>query len=255
MIIDSHCHLTFKNETSKLEDVLERAKKVGVGKFLNIATQYNEFDTLKSISEKYNDIYFTLGIHPHESSQTNNTIIDYIKDSSSDKKMLGIGETGLDYYYNHVDKKTQLKSLELHIEISQETRLPLIIHMRDAEEDLINLFSKKYKDKAFSGVIHCFTGSLKFALNVIEMGFYISASGIITFKNSDALREVFKQIPINKTLVETDSPYLAPTPNRGKTNEPSYIIHTLNKLTEIHKINYGELCEITSNNFAKLFKI
>lgn len=255
MIIDSHCHLSYKNDVSKIDEMLKRATEVGVNKFLNIATHFNEFETIKSISDIYENIYFTLGIHPHESGQTNNDVTNYIRNNLSNQKLLGIGETGLDYYYNHSDKVCQIKSLEIHIELAQEIEKPLIIHMRDAEDDIIHIFSKKLKQKKFSGVIHCFTGSLKFAQEIIEMGFFISASGIITFKNSDLLRDTFQKIPLTNLLVETDTPYLAPIPNRGKENEPSFIVHTIEKLCEIHSVDFEEMCKITSNNFAKLFNI
>ena len=255
MIIDSHCHLSYKNDVSKIDEMLKRATEVGVNKFLNIATHFNEFETIKSISDIYENIYFTLGIHPHESSQTNNDVTNYIRNNLSNQKLLGIGETGLDYYYNHSDKVCQIKSLEIHIELAQEIEKPLIIHMRDAEDDIIHIFSKKLKQKKFTGVIHCFTGSLKFAQEIIEMGFFISASGIITFRNSDLLRDTFQKIPLTNLLVETDTPYLAPIPNRGKENEPSFIVHTIEKLCEIHSVDFEEMCKITSNNFAKLFNI
>ena len=255
MIIDSHCHLSYQNDYSNIDNIIERANDVGVIKFLNIATKYNEFETLKHISNVYKDIYFTLGIHPHDANETSNEIINEIKKNSENKKFLGIGETGLDFYYNNVDKSKQIKSLEMHIELAQEIKLPLIIHMREAEKELIDIFSKKIKHKRFTGVIHCFTGSLDFASNILDLGFYISASGILTFSKSEELRNTFKKIPVNKLLVETDTPYLAPTPNRGRVNEPSFIIHTIKKLTEIYGINYDELCNITSSNFKVLFNI
>ena len=252
MIIDSHCHLAFNN-TMDIKNILDRARTSGVSKYLNIATKSNEFETLIDISNNHDDIFFTLGIHPHESKETNDDVLQIIKNNLDNKKLIGIGETGLDFYYNHSDKKTQINSLEYHIDLAQEFRLPLIIHMRDAENELIRVFTDKMKKREFNGVIHCFTGSLKFAKCILEMGFYISASGIITFKNSENLRNTFKQIPLNKLLVETDSPYLAPVPERGKTNEPSFIIHTIQKLCEIHNIKYDKMCELTSMNFKNLF--
>ncbi len=254
MIIDSHCHLSLENNTMDIENILKRARSSGVSKYLNIATKSNDFETLIDISNRYDDIFFTLGIHPHESKETNDDILQAIKNNLSNTKLLGIGETGLDFYYNHSDKKTQIKSLEYHITLAQESKLPLIIHMRDAENELIKVFAERMKKSQFTGVIHCFTGSLKFAKCILEMGFYISASGIITFKNSENLRNTFKEIPLNKLLVETDSPYLAPVPNRGKKNEPSFITHTVQKLCEIHNIKYDKMCDLTSMNFKNLFK-
>ena len=254
MIIDSHCHLNYSHNNISLEEIISNARDSNVRTMLNIATNPNEFDNIINTSTLFNEVYFTLGVHPHDSKETNDDILQIIKNNLDNKKLLGIGETGLDFYYNHSDKKTQINSLEYHIELAQDYKLPLIIHMRDAEDELIRVFNDKMKKSEFSGVIHCFTGSLKFAKRILEMGFYISASGIITFKNSKKLRNTFKHIPLNRLLVETDSPYLAPVPNRGKTNEPSFIVHTIQKLCEIYDIKYDKICELTSMNFKNLFK-
>ncbi|MDC0032069.1 TatD family hydrolase [Pelagibacteraceae bacterium] len=253
MIVDSHCHLAYKGNFENIDNIIQKAKDVNVKKFLNISTNFSEFKDIIEISKKYEEIYYTLGIHPHESEQTKSAIIDKIKQNVNDPKMLAIGETGLDFYYNHSKKTSQINSLQMHIDASQETGLPLIIHMRDAESEMIDIFNTKMKEKEFTGVIHCFTGSLNFAKKMIDLGFYISASGIITFKKSQVLRDTFKALPLNKILVETDTPFLAPEPNRGKTNEPSYIIHTVKKLAEIYEISYANMCGITSNNFSILF--
>ena len=253
MIIDSHCHLSYKNNIENINELISKAKHVGVTKFLNISTNVNEFETIINISDKYDDVYYTLGIHPHEAAQTNDEVFDKIKNQLNDPKLLAIGETGLDFYYNHSDKKTQILSLEKHIEVSQETNLPLVIHMRDAEKEMENIFENKFKSKKFKAVIHCFTGTNKFAQKMLEMGFYISASGIITFKNSSDLRSTFKKIPLNRLLVETDSPFLAPEPKRGKTNNPSFIVHTIEKLSEILEVSFDEICYHSTNNFSKLF--
>lgn len=254
MIIDSHCHISYNNNTLGIENLLRRARASGVSKYLNISTKLCDFETLIDISKIYDDVFFTLGIHPHESQETNEDVMQTIESNLDNNKLLGIGETGLDFFYNHSDKKTQINSLELHIDLAQHTKLPLIIHMRDAEDELVKIFNDKMKKYEFTGVIHCFTGSLKFAQNILEMGFYISASGIITFKNSENLRNTFKQVPLNKLLVETDSPFLAPVPKRGKKNEPSFIVHTIQKLCEIYDIEYDKMCELTSMNFKNLFK-
>ena len=254
MIIDSHCHLSYKNNVENIDSVIQNADDVDVKKLLNIATEFNEFKNIIKISNKYENIYYTLGIHPHEAIQTNESVIDEIKKNVKDPKMLAIGETGLDFYYNHAEKNTQVRSLEMHIEASQETGLPLIIHMRNAENEMIEIFNRKIKQKLFNGVIHCFTGSQKFAYEMLNLNFYISASGIITFKKSDILREVFKTIPDNRILVETDSPYLSPEPLRGKVNQPSHIVHTLELLARIRNDNYESLCLKTTKNFNNLFK-
>jgi TatD DNase family protein len=254
MIIDSHCHLSYKDNIENIDNVIKNANDVDVTKFLNIATDFNEFKNIVNISRRYESIYYTLGIHPHEASQTSDVVIDEIKKHIKDPKMLAIGETGLDFYYNHAEKSAQIRSLEMHIETSQETNLPLIIHMRDAENEMIEVFNRKIKQKSFTGVIHCFTGSQKFADEMLDLNFYISASGIITFKKSDMLREVFKNIPDNRLLVETDSPYLSPEPLRGKINQPSHIVHTLELLAKIRNDSYESLCLKTTNNFNNLFK-
>ncbi len=253
MIIDSHCHLSYNKDYTDVDDILDKANKVGVNKILNIATKKEEFNKLINISKKYQNIFFTLGIHPHNANQTDDMIIQLIKDNISNKKLLGIGETGLDFYYNYNDKKTQINSLEYHIELAQETKLPLVIHMRDAENEMVEVFNRKIKQQSFNGVIHCFTGSQWFADKMLDLNFYISASGIITFKKSDMLREVFKTIPDDKVLVETDSPYLSPEPLRGKANQPSHIIHTIKMLAHIRNDDFTNLCLKTTNNFNNLF--
>ena len=254
MIIDSHCHLAYQNNISKINQKITRALDNDVTHFLNICTKSDEFEILEDVSKNFNQVYFTLGIHPHESNETSFKIIEMIKKKSSNKSLVGIGETGLDFFYNHSDKKTQINSLEMHIELSQELELPLIIHMRDAEDELIKIFSKRLKEKIFTGVIHCFTGTYKFSQVMLDMNFYISASGIITFKKSHELRDTFKKIPLDNLLVETDSPFLTPEPFRGKENEPAYIVNTIKKLSEIHGIDYKDLCNITTKNFKNLFK-
>ncbi len=254
MIIDSHCHLSYKDNSENIDTVIKNANDVNVTKFLNIATNFNEFKNIIDISSKYENVYYTLGVHPHESSQTTEEVIDEIKKYIKDRKMLAIGETGLDFYYNHAEKSTQIRSLEMHIETSQETGLPLIIHMRDAEKEMVEVFNRKIKQKLFKGVIHCFTGSQSFADEMLDLNFYISASGIITFKKSEILRNVFKTIPDDRILVETDSPYLSPEPLRGKVNQPAHIVHTIELLADIRNESYESLCFKTTNNFNNLFE-
>lgn len=251
MIVDSHCHLNFKSQD--IDEVINNALASDVKVLLNIATKYIEFKAIMETSDKYENVFYTLGIHPHEANETTTSIINEIYNNADSKKLIGIGETGLDFYYNNSEKSSQIKSLEMHIELSQEVNLPLIIHMRNAENEILDIFTKKMKEKIFNGVIHCFTGSQKFADEMVGLGFYISASGIITFKNSDELRRVFITIPDDRLLVETDSPYLSPEPLRGVTNQPSHIIHTVNKLAAIRNDNFDLICKKTSNNFDTLF--
>ena len=254
MIIDSHCHLNYLNDNVSLDDILTNAKLCNIELLLNIATRSSEFDSLIKTSTNYDQVYFTLGIHPHEASEFNEKTSKKIYDTFDNQKFIGIGEMGLDYFYNHSDKNTQISTFEKQIEISQDLDIPLIVHMRDAEEDTLKIFRNNLKKKSFNGVIHCFTGSQKFADEVIEMGFYISASGIITFKKSENLRNIFSLLPDDKILVETDSPYLSPEPLRSKKNQPSHIIHTIKKLAEIRNTNYDDLAALTKKNFLTLFK-
>tara|TARA_B110000444_G_scaffold171894_1_gene160669 strand:+ start:9 stop:788 length:780 start_codon:yes stop_codon:yes gene_type:complete len=254
MIIDSHCHLNYSNDGIPIEEIISNARVNNVGLMLNIATKPNEFYSIINTSALYDEVYFTLGVHPHEASYLNDDVIKEIYTNTNNKKFIGIGETGLDYYYNNSEKSTQISSFEKQIELSQNLSIPLVIHMRSAEDDTLKIIRKKIKEKKFNGVIHCFTGTKKFADEIIDLGFYISASGVITFKKSFDLRDIFATIPDDKILAETDSPYLSPEPLRGKMNQPSHIIHTIKKLAEIRNTNSNKLIELTRNNFLNLFQ-
>jgi len=251
-MIDSHCHLDHEPLFNDLENVLKRSKEVGIEKLLTICTTFESFVKIKQLVKKDDIIYGTYGIHPHEAKNdkvTKKLIIDEI---NANEKIIGIGETGLDFYYNFSDKKDQIKSFEEHIKASIELKIPLIIHSRNAEDEMIKIFNE-YKKYDLKILMHCFTGSKKFAESLLDLNAYFSASGIITFKNSTDLQETFKSIPLEKTLIETDSPYLAPVPNRGKKNEPSFVKFTAEKLAEIKDIPIHELVKCTTSNFNKLF--
>ena len=254
MIIDSHCHLLHKNNNELLTNIVKNAFQNDVLKLLNISTKHDEFDSLIKISNNNEHIFCSLGIHPHESHSMSDKIKTIIKELSKNKKVIGIGETGLDFFYNHSDRDTQINSFIKHIEISQELQLPLIVHMREAEDDMLKIIKKYHSQKKFSGVIHCFTGSYEFMKNMLPYNFYFSISGIATFKNSYELRETIKKIPLDKILVETDSPYLAPVPMRGKVNEPAYLTHTVDYVSKLFNLSYREFSDITTNNFFNLFK-
>ena len=251
-MIDSHCHLDHEPLFNDLENILKRSKEVGIEKLLTICTTFESFIKIKQLVKKDDIIYGTYGIHPHEAKNdkvTKKLIIDEI---NANEKIIGIGETGLDFYYNFSDKKDQIKSFEEHIKASIELKIPLIIHSRNAEDQMIKIFNE-YKNHDLKILMHCFTGSKKFAESLLDLNAYFSASGIITFKNSTDLQETFKSIPLEKTLIETDSPYLAPVPNRGKKNEPSFVKFTAEKLAEIKNIPISELVKCTTSNFNKLF--
>ena len=256
MIIDSHCHLDYSNLYNDLDDVIKRAKSNYVNKLLTICTTLESFKKIKIIINKYNNIYGTFGIHPHETEKHKSVNKEFIiKSIKNIDKVIGIGETGLDYYYNHSDKKIQIESFIQHIEAAIKLNKPVIVHSRNAEDDTFKILSDVKKGNNLKILMHCYTGSENFAKKLLDLNCYISVSGIITFKNSEKLIDTISTIPIENLLVETDSPYLAPSPHRGKPNEPSYIIHTVEKLAEIKKISKESVINQTTKNFNKLFQI
>ena len=251
-MIDSHCHLDFEPLFENIDEIIKRSKQVGIEKLLTICTTLESFKKIKILVKKDKIIYGTYGIHPHEAKNDKITSDSIIKVVKQTEKIIGIGETGLDFYYNHSEKNDQIKSFEEHIQASIELDIPLIIHSRNAENETLEIFNK-YKNDKLKILMHCFTGSKKFAENLLNLGAYFSASGIITFKNSQELQNTFKFIPLDKILIETDSPYLAPVPNRGKQNEPSFVVHTAQKLADIKQISNLDLIKNTTSNFNTLF--
>ena len=253
-MIDSHCHLDHEPLLENLIDVIKRSKKIGITKLLTICTTLDSFEKIKIIIEKDKMIYGTFGIHPHEteSNQVNKqSIIEAAKESN---KIIGIGETGLDFFYNHSNKDRQINSFKAHIEASIELNRPLIIHSRNAEIETFDILNY-YKSPNLKILMHCFTGSLEFSKKLLKLNAFFSASGIITFKNSTELQNTFKNIPLEKLLIETDSPFLAPIPMRGKKNEPSFIKFTLEKLSDLKGIASNQMSNITTDNFNKLFNV
>ena len=256
MIIDSHCHLDYPNLYENLEEVVKRAEFNKVNKLLTICTTLESFEKIKLIIEKYKNIYGTFGIHPHESKKYKNIDSKFILNLKKKyKKVIGIGETGLDFFYNYSDKKIQKKSFIEHIEAATQLNIPLIVHSRDAENDTYEILKSEKKNSNLKILMHCFTGSQNFANKLLDLGCYISVSGIITFQNSIELANTVSFIPIENLLVETDSPYLTPHPLRGKLNEPSYIVHTINKLSQIKNISKEDVIAYTTTNFQKLFNL
>ncbi len=254
MIIDSHCHLEYEPMYSQLSEVVQRGIDNNVKYFLSISTTDASFQKILKIIDQHQSIYGTYGIHPHETkdyaSLKSDQIINKVRQNS---KIIGIGETGLDFYYNHSEKNIQIKVFEEHIKAAQQLDIPLIVHTRSAEEETYEIIKKNKQKKDFKVLIHCFTGSAPFANKLIELGCYISASGVVTFKKSKELAETFLNLPNERILVETDSPYLSPEPLRGKSNEPSHIIHTVKFLADIKKIDLEKFSKITTNNFFDLF--
>ena len=256
MITDSHCHLDYSSLYNQLDDVVRRAEYNQVKYLLTICTTLESFEKIKIIVEKYKNIYGTFGIHPHESEKYENIDSKFIFELKNKyKKIIGIGETGLDFYYNHSDKKIQKKSFAEHISAASQLNIPVIVHSRNAETDTYEIIKSEKKNSNLKVLIHCFTGSKDFAKKLIDINCYISVSGIITFKNSMELADTVSSIPIENLLVETDSPYLAPIPYRGKPNEPSYIVYTVEKLSQIKKVSKEYIMSSTTNNFKKLFKL
>ena len=251
-MIDSHCHLDHEPLFNNLNEVIKRSKSVGIEKILTICTTLKSFENIIKIIKRDNIIYGTFGIHPHE---TLNDIVkknEIIEQINKYTKIIGIGETGLDFYYNNSDKKSQIISFEEHIKAAIELKKPLIVHSRNAEDETFQILNNFY-NKDLKILMHCFTGSKKFAEKLLMLNSYFSASGIITFKNSLELQDTFKFLPIEKLLIETDSPFLAPVPNRGKKNEPSFIKYTAEKLANLKNISNDELAIKTTQNFNKLF--
>jgi len=253
-MIDSHCHLDHDPLFADLNEVINRAKNEGLKKLLTICTSDESFENIKKILNIDEIIYGTYGIHPHEAKNYKVTKSDIIKNISKHPKLIGIGETGLDFYYNNSQKNEQIESFKKHIEASLETDVPIIVHSRNAESETFDILNE-YRDKKPKILMHCFTGSYAFFKNMEKLNSYFSASGIITFKNSYDLQKTFSKIPNDRLLVETDSPFLAPIPMRGKKNEPSFIKYTINKLAELKNINVNEMINLTSKNFENLFLI
>lgn len=255
MLVDSHCHLDYPDFASEgVAEIVSRAKSAGVGHFLTICTEITKFPQVLAIAESSPIINCTVGTHPHHAADSGeiNVKREEIVAFTKNPKVVGIGETGLDYYYKHSPSEEQQRVFATHIEAAVETDLPLIIHTRDADDDTIRVMREAGQGKA-RGVMHCFSGGRKLASESMELGFYISFSGIITFKKADELRDVVKHVPIERILVETDSPYLAPMPHRGKRNEPSFVVHTAQMVAELKGITMDAVAAQTTENFFKLF--
>ncbi|MBY0304450.1 MAG: TatD family hydrolase [Sphingomonas sp.] len=251
--IDSHCHLNYKGLVEQQQDVLERARAAGVSTMLTISTRESEWDDVIGIAEREADIWATVGIHPHEADSHAHIDIAKLVERAQHPRVVGIGESGLDYYYDHSDRARQQTSFRAHIAAARETQLPIIVHTRDAEEDTAAILREEMGKGAYPGVIHCFTASGAFADIALELGFYISISGIVTFKNARDLQETAARLPIDRLLIETDSPFLAPIPHRGKTGEPAFVADTARFLATLRGIDVMTLAEATSANFHRLF--
>ncbi len=253
LLVDSHCHLNFPDFREDIEEVIKSARANGVQVMQTICTEMEEFDEVSAIAEKYEGIYCSAGVHPNESGEKKPADLEYLLSKTSHPKVIGIGETGLDYHYERSDRKIQQESFRIHIDAARRSGLPLIVHTREADEDTVNILEDEMKKGAFKGLIHCFTSSQWLAERSIAMGLFISLSGIISFKNAQDIRDTVKTLPLDRLLIETDAPFLAPLPHRGKRNEPAYVKYTNQKLAEIKNIPEEECAKITTANFFRLF--
>ncbi|HET7333621.1 MAG TPA: TatD family hydrolase [Rhizomicrobium sp.] len=253
MLVDSHCHLDFPEFAPELDAVVARAHEAGVGLCVSIGTTLEKFPQVRAVAERFDNVYCSVGIHPHEADKEPLSDSAPLVEFARHAKVVGIGETGLDYYYEHSAREVQKQTFRLHIAAARELRLPLIVHTRDAEDDTIDILKDEMGKGAFTGLIHCFTGTQKLADAALALGFSISVSGIATFKKSDDLRAVLKTVPLNRLLVETDAPYLAPVPHRGKRNEPAFVRHTAKVLADLKGVSETELAHATTENFLALF--
>tara|TARA_R110000868_G_scaffold10268_16_gene50348 strand:+ start:5130 stop:5903 length:774 start_codon:yes stop_codon:yes gene_type:complete len=254
MLIDSHCHLNYKGLIEDQENVLERARAAGIDLMLNIATRESEWDAVLDTAIRAPDVWATVGIHPHEADEHPHVDTAKLVERAAHPRVVGIGETGLDYYYDHSDRDRQQKSFRAHIAAARDTGLPLIVHTRDAEEDTLSIMRDEMGKGPYPGVIHCFTASGAFADAAMELGFYISISGIVTFKSAKDLQETAARLPLDRLLVETDSPFLAPVPHRGRPCEPAFVADTARFLATLRGESIHELSAATSANFRTLFK-
>ncbi|MEP5938974.1 MAG: TatD family hydrolase [Erythrobacter sp.] len=253
MLIDSHCHLEYEGLVEDQQGVLSRAREAGVGAFLNISTRQSEWDQVVGTAERESDVFASVGIHPHEADAHENLGADILRAATDNSRVIAIGETGLDYYYDKSDRQVQQDLFRMHIGIARETGLPIIIHTRDAEADTLAILEDELGKGTFPALIHCFTASQEFGSKVLGLGLTISLSGIVTFKNAKDLQEVAKNVPSDRLLVETDSPFLAPVPHRGKPCEPAFVANTAQFVADLRGEDVSQLAETTSSNFIKLF--
>lgn len=253
MLIDSHCHLNYKGLIETQAEVLARARARGVSGFLNISTRRSEWDAVVATAHREPDVWASIGIHPHEADAHADLGAEALRAASADPKVIAIGETGLDYYYDHSDRLVQQDLFRVHIGVARETGLPIVIHTRDAEDDTLRILTEEMAKGAFPALIHCFTASAEFGRAVLDLGLTISISGIVTFKNAKDLQAFAAEVPNERLLVETDAPFLAPVPHRGKVCEPGFVVDTCAYVAALRGTTAEVLAELTSRNFFRLF--
>jgi TatD DNase family protein len=253
MLIDSHCHLDFPEFAPELDAVVARARQAGVGAMLTIGTKLKSFEGVRAIAERYDNIWCSVGIHPHEAAEEPIDEATALIERARHPRVVGIGEAGLDYYYEHSPKADQIRNFRAHIAAARETALPLIVHARDADDDLCQILQEEAGKGAFPGLIHCFSSTAKLARTALDLGMMISISGIVTFKKAEELRAIVADVPLDRLLVETDAPYLAPMPHRGKRNEPAFVAHTAAVVAQLKNVEPQRLADATTDNFFRLF--
>lgn len=254
MLVDSHCHLDFPDFSEELDDVVARAEAAGLGRMVTICTRVRKFQQVLAVAERFENVFCSVGTHPHNAHEELDISKQEIIDLSRHPKVVAIGEAGLDYFYQKDHAAAQAEGLRNHIAAARETGLPLVIHSRDADEDMISILEEETGEGAFPFVLHCFSSGRALAETGVKLGGYVSLSGILTFKNSQEIRDIAANVPMDRLLVETDAPYLAPTPYRGKRNEPSYVIETAKVLAETKGVSIDEVWQVTTDNFFRLFK-
>ncbi len=252
-LVDSHCHLDFPDFAEELPAVIQRARDVGVGRMVTICTRVRKFGQVVEIAESYPEVFCSVGTHPHNADEESGISTENLIEHAKHPKVVAIGEAGLDYHYDNASRAAQARGLRTHIEAARETGLPLVIHARDADQDMESILAEEMGKGAYSAVLHCFSSGKRLAEAGIELGFFVSFSGILTFKKSDELREIAKALPQDRLLVETDAPYLSPVPHRGKRNEPAFVQHTAAVLAEILGLTADATSRLTSDNFFRCF--
>ena len=252
-IVDSHCHLDFDSFEDDLDAVVDRARQAGVCRMVTICTKVSAFEQVLGVAERYEDVFCSVGVHPHEAEREGDVSLDRLLELSRHPKVVGIGESGLDYFYDNSPVDAQKQSFRTHIDAARDSGLPLIVHSRDADADMADMLEAGEREGAFPGVLHCFTAGPELAARAVAIGFYVSLAGIITFKSAESIRETIRQVPMDRLLVETDAPYLAPVPMRGKRNEPAFVRHTHEMLAQVKEVDVETMARATTENFIKLF--
>lgn len=253
LVVDSHCHLDYPGLIENIDGVLDRARAAGVGLMLTIGTRVKKFDAILKLAETHDNVWCTVGTHPHHAAEELDVTTENLVEIAKHSKVAGIGEAGLDYHYDYSPREAQAQSFRVHIEAARQTGLPLVIHSREAEAGTAGILEEEMKKGPFTPLLHCYTSKPQLARRGLAIGAYVSFSGILTYKNAPDIRDVAVEVPLDRLLVETDAPYLAPVPYRGKSNEPAYVVETLKQLAAIKKVTAGEMARITSENFFRLF--